>query len=654
MSKSSSSYRPEIDGMRAIAVSAVILYHLKIQTSGGTFLSGGFLGVDLFFVLSGFLITGIMLDEFCRTGGISVTQFYLRRARRILPALLLVMLASLPVAWCLLLPSELDRFSLSLVAALGFVSNGYWFFELSEYGAQSGLLQPFLHTWSLAIEEQFYLLFPPFLILLLPRVGRRPLLWILVAMTIAGFALAAITTVLHPAFSFYTPTSRAWEMLAGAVLAVLVREIGPGNRWRVSRMVPALSLVVLLGAFATQDLVRMQHPGIGTVPVILATCGLIWCADRTEPVTRLLSLSPLVWVGKLSYSLYLWHFPIFAFGRIMSIDKPTPTEMIVWIALTFALSAIGYYLVERPFRFQVPRRAFALSTVSALVPVAAITIFSVTSDGATSGRAQALAKLYGPAESDNATLAAASWQLLNRRFPNEEIGAWNALRPSESGSTELWFETAEAANVLIIGDSLSKDVYNALMLNAERFPDYEFARFNLHRSRLEDDLSVLRDTPNFEAADVIMIAPNYYREFRSALQTILKAVNRDGKDVLVLGNTAKFDAGGPRPLFDWFLMKTQDSAALSELNALATQYEDRRSRDQNAAIREIAEAAGATYLSRRELVCPDEANCTLVTKSGRKTMYDDFHWTLEGAALFGQRAASAGWLRRQVASTLSN
>ena len=125
MSTSSSNYRPEIDGMRAIAVSAVILYHFKIQTTEGTFLPGGFLGVDLFFVLSGFLISGIMLDEFGRTGRISVKQFYLRRARRILPALLLVMLASLPVAWFLLLPSELDRFSLSLVAALGFVSNGF-------------------------------------------------------------------------------------------------------------------------------------------------------------------------------------------------------------------------------------------------------------------------------------------------------------------------------------------------------------------------------------------------------------------------------------------------------------------------------------------------------------------------------------------------
>ena len=640
--------------MRAIAVSAVILYHLKIQTSEGTFLPGGFLGVDLFFVLSGFLISGIMLDEFSRTGGISVKQFYLRRARRILPALLLVMLASLPVAWFLLLPSELDRFSLSLVAALGFVSNGFWFFELSEYGAQSGLLQPFLHTWSLAIEEQFYLLFPPFLILLLPRVKMRPLLWILVAMTIAGFAVAAITTVLHPAFSFYTPTSRAWEMLAGAVLAVLVREIGPATRWRISRVIPAVSLVVLIGAFVTQDLVSMQHPGLGTVPVILATCGLIWCADRNEPVTRLLSLSPLVWVGKLSYSLYLWHFPIFAFGRIMSIDKPTPTEMIAWTALTFALSAIGYYLVEQPFRFQVPWRPFALSAAAALVPVAAITIFSVTTDGSQSGRTQALAKLYGPAESDNATLAAASWQLLNKRFPDEEIGAWNALRPSESGSKELWFESAGSANVLIIGDSLSKDVYNALTLNAERFPNYEFARFNLHRSSLDEDLSLLRDTPNFEAADVIMVAPNYYREFRTALQTILEAVNHDGKTVLVLGNTAKFDAGGPRPLFDWFLMKTQETSALTELNALATQYEDRRAQDQNSAIREIAEAAGATYLSRRRLVCPDEASCTLVTKTGRKTMYDDLHWTLEGAALFGQRAASAGWLREIEARAIND
>lgn len=322
MSHSRASYRPEIDGMRAIAVVAVIVYHLKIDWGGGALLSGGFLGVDLFFVLSGFLISGLLFDEFRGNGRIDLGRFYWRRARRILPPLLLVMLASLPAAWALLLPSELERFSLSLAAALAFVSNVFWFFELSEYGAQSGLLQPFLHTWSLAIEEQFYLIFPPLLILLLPRLSSRSLLGVLAALTVAALGVAAYTTAVYPAFSFYTPTSRAWEMLAGALLAALTHQGVARCQGGLYRLVPGLALAVLVWAFLTRDLVELQHPGYDTLPVILATCGLICCADPRELVTRVLSSTPMVWVGKLSYSLYLWHFPVFAFGRVLAVESP--------------------------------------------------------------------------------------------------------------------------------------------------------------------------------------------------------------------------------------------------------------------------------------------------------------------------------------------
>ncbi|MEL7280454.1 MAG: acyltransferase family protein [Pseudomonadota bacterium] len=644
MAHSSGSYRPEIDGMRSIAVLAVILYHLKITVGGESLLKGGFLGVDVFFVLSGFLITGLLIDEFKRTGRVSIVQFYERRARRILPPLVLVILVALPVAWALLLPSELERFTLSLMASLAFVSNIFWFFELSEYGAQSALLQPFLHTWSLAIEEQFYLFFPPLMIVLMRYLTFRQVMWFIATLTLGGLFVAAVTTALHPAFSFYAPTSRAWELLAGSLLAVVSRDRAKTLNGGLFWFVPSLSLIVLVWAFMSQVLVEMRHPGIGTLPVILATCGLIWCADPREPVTRFLSLGPMVWLGKLSYSLYLWHFPIFAFGRLLSVGAPSPLEMSIWVALTFALSAIGYYLVERPFRFRLAPRPFALAMAASLAPILVVTTLTLTSSGASSGRAQALAALYGENEIDNSVLAKASWQLLNDRFPEEEIGPWNALRPSVSGSTKLWFEGEETRKVLLVGDSLSKDVYNAFVLNEDRFPNHEFARFNLHRKSLAADLEVLVGTPNFLAADVVMIAPNYYREYRSALAEMLEAVGDQGKEIIVLGNTAKFNVGGAQPLFDWYLIKSGDAAVLQDLNALAPKYEDARSQIRNAHIKEIAEASGAIYLSRRSLVCPDATKCILVTEDGLKTMYDSIHWTLEGAALFGARAAELGWL----------
>ena len=154
------TYRPEIDGLRAIAVGAVILYHTQINILGHQPFKGGFIGVDIFFVISGYLITSIILKELITTGKFSFKHFYERRIRRILPALLFVMLVSLPFAWMYLLPSSFVDYSKSILYSLGFSSNFYFHYSEQQYGAESGLLKPFLHTWSLSVEEQYYILFP--------------------------------------------------------------------------------------------------------------------------------------------------------------------------------------------------------------------------------------------------------------------------------------------------------------------------------------------------------------------------------------------------------------------------------------------------------------------------------------------------------------
>ncbi|WP_171043073.1 acyltransferase family protein [Maritimibacter alexandrii] len=198
-------YRPEIDGLRAVAVLSVMIYHLKISLGAAALIPGGFLGVDLFFVLSGYLITLILLREKEETGRISFGQFYLRRVRRILPALFLVILVSLPAAWILFLPSELARFAESIPATLFFYSNVFWFYVQGEYGAQSSLYQPLLHTWSLAIEEQFYLLFPLF-VLIVPKRWFAPAAGVALVLTLG---LAEATTQASPRISFFSPVSRA-------------------------------------------------------------------------------------------------------------------------------------------------------------------------------------------------------------------------------------------------------------------------------------------------------------------------------------------------------------------------------------------------------------------------------------------------------------
>ena len=213
-------YRPEIDGLRAIAVGAVILYHAQITIFGQQSFKGGFIGVDIFFVISGYLITSIILKELVNTGSFSFKHFYERRIRRILPALLFVMLVSLPFAWIYLLPSSFIDFSKSILYSLGFSSNFYFWYSGQQYGAESGMLKPFLHTWSLSVEEQFYILFP-IVLLIIFKFFRKYLIHILIIGFIVSLGLAEWTSRNYPSASFYFLHTRMWELLSGSILGYL-------------------------------------------------------------------------------------------------------------------------------------------------------------------------------------------------------------------------------------------------------------------------------------------------------------------------------------------------------------------------------------------------------------------------------------------------
>jgi len=638
-------YRPEIDGMRAIAVSAVILYHLKIPFGDGSLLAGGYLGVDRFFVLSGYLITKIILIEFDEADRFDVVQFYWRRARRILPPLLLVMLATIPVAWAILLPTEMERFAKSLFAALGFYSNFFWFFELNDYGAQSGLLQPFLHTWSLAIEEQFYLVFPVALLVLYRWLGRQRIGAIIVAFMVLSFVISQVSTAFVREFSFFSPASRAWEMLAGSLLAYMsLRNPGALRGSKAARVIPSLALLTLLASLWSLKLSAISHPGYMTIPVILATCAMIWFADPREPVTRLLSTRPFVMVGKLSYSLYLWHFPIFAFGRLRSMGEEPGLEMLVWLVLTILLSWLGYLLVEKPLRFRASPRLFVSSMTACL---AAVLVFSATTlvQKGFAGRLGDLAAIYGDNDYDNEALKQASWSVLDDIAGDEVVTADNAHGPSRSEAEALWFRDADKTHVLVLGNSHSKDMFNALYLNGDLFPDHEFARFGLGDAFPENQVETLLASPNFEASDLVLIAPRYTEITMSRLGALIDAIGGAGKRVAVVGNTVEYRLENGLPVFDWYVRREQAAPDAKVVNQLGHTYELSRGEEINAAVRAVAEEKGVPYLSRRDLLCSDaEGSCALMTPDGRKALYDYSHWTLEGARHFGALAAERGWL----------
>ncbi|MCL3881745.1 acyltransferase family protein [Marivita sp. GX14005] len=338
------AYRPDIDGLRALAVLPVVLFHADV--SG---LSGGFVGVDIFFVISGFLITSIIHREIA-AGTFSIRRFYERRARRILPALTVVMAATLALGYWLLMPSEYEDTARAAISASLFVSNILFWTETG-YFSPGIYDQPLLHTWSLAIEEQFYIFFPP-LMMLLAAFRRGALRWI-AALTILSFALSALTTQMRPDMGYYLLPWRAWELGVGSLIALSIADM------RFSRKVLEVMGFVGFGLIAYAVFIfdkTTVFPGAAAmIPVAGAALLIVAGKERDTLSFRLLSLAPLVWIGLISYSLYLWHWPVIVFYQQITLDRPDLAGCLIVFSVSILLAWASWAFVERPFRKPVGR-----------------------------------------------------------------------------------------------------------------------------------------------------------------------------------------------------------------------------------------------------------------------------------------------------------
>jgi peptidoglycan/LPS O-acetylase OafA/YrhL len=341
--KPTSTYRGDIEGLRAIAVLLVVLFHLDKSWS-----PGGFVGVDVFFVISGFLITGILVRD-QEAGRFSYLDFYSRRIRRIVPAMLVVTGVTCLAGAVLLLPDDLVDLGWSAVATVLSAANIYFtlFLDTSYFAPQSDAL-PLLHMWSLGVEEQFYLLWPAFLALLFRWPGR---LTSVLAGVVAASLLCSVALLRFNEFSwaYYMLPSRAFQLAFGGLVFVLTHRKPPAWNDVMATLAALCGLALVIGsAYLLSD--SGAYPGLDAIPVTLGTGLLLASGAYPQPVARVLCIGPLRFVGKISYSMYLWHWPVLAFQRYFSPDLSLEQKLASAVAIFF-LAWLSYRFVEQPFRY---------------------------------------------------------------------------------------------------------------------------------------------------------------------------------------------------------------------------------------------------------------------------------------------------------------
>lgn len=633
-------YRSDIDGLRAIAVLPVLLFH-----AGNPLFSGGYAGVDIFFVLSGFLITSLILPDIA-TGTFSLTQFYERRIRRILPLLFFVVSAALLAAFVIMTPGQLDEYARSALAALFSVSN-IFFWKQDSYFAENATLKPLLHTWSLGVEEQYYIVFPLFLMLLWRFRKSDHLLKIVAGLTLYSFFLANwggvfdsdiresvthLPVTLTPDYGYYLLTTRAWELLCGSLAAIMLWQHADRMTAIGDRTAPILSWIGLGVILASYFFLEKTtpYPSLYTVPAVLGTvCIILFCRSGSL-LYRMLSLRPLVFTGLISYSLYLWHQPVFAFLRHLF---PDISIIVFYSAIggIYLLSVASWAFIEKPFRNRTTMPATRLYKIMGAWFIALIILIGATiyHKGFIAAYPPFERQFYISKEERGAYVHTYYDMFRNKNFPRNN-------RP----------------NLLIIGDSHSQDFVNALHeSNQDKTWNistlYMPSRCQIYQGEEDIESFVAAEDKqlcntaraNFQThyprlslqADRIILAAAWRLWAAERLGTTLKALHASAPqaNITVIGLKALST------------LQYKDYKKVNPIDPSDMTYDIPQDKIQiNATLKR--QAKGYPFIDIMPLLCPRQTHCPLFTPDGHLISHDGSHFTQHGARYLGRKLNALG------------
>jgi peptidoglycan/LPS O-acetylase OafA/YrhL len=611
-------YRAEVDGLRALAVLPVIFFH-----AGFDWFSGGFIGVDVFFVISGYLITTIIISEM-DDNNFSLIHFYERRARRILPALFLVMTACLFFAWAWLTPNELKAFGHSLIAVSTFSSNILFWLE-SGYFDSSTELKPLLHTWSLAVEEQYYILFPIFL-LLTWQLGIRWIVMLLVMLFAISLGAAHWGAYTSPSANFYLLPTRGWELLMGVFAALYLKYNAHPRSIGLNQVLSFLGFSMIVYAIIVFD-ETTPFPSLYALVPTIGTGLLILSAVSGTIIQTILSLKPIVGIGLISYSAYLWHQPLLAFAKVRLLGETSDSLLFALCIASLLLAWISWQYVEKPFRNRsaVSRKfvfSFALGGISFFLFVG----FWI--DDSKGGLK------YHSLENQ---------KIFSRFFdPGEYV-----VKRHQSIILKTFNKTNSKKNILIIGDSHSEDIVNAVF-EADINNIYDFSSFYiplacgvLFRNEVLQNKNLTNDCHNLSfynddlqrqmlTADEIWIASSWQNDDLNYMNESLQNIKSINNNILLFGRKY-FGTISPQ-------LYLQNKHKLSNADTLSNKdLENLFSISNiNKSLHGIARSLDVNFFHTQQIICNGKDLCSNYL-NGDIITYDGDHLTPFGAATLGAK-----------------
>jgi len=518
------TYRKEIDGLRALAVLPVVFFH-----AGFELFSRGFLGVDIFFVISGYLITSLILRE-QSLGTFSIINFYERRARRIIPALFLIMIVCIPFAIYLMQPDDLENFGQSLVATT-LISNNYLLYLTSGYWDLASEFKPLLHTWSLGVEEQYYILFP-ILMMLAWKIGLKIIFFtflLLSSLSLVHFYnLSSQDNFGFNNESFLLLTSRAWQILFGAIAAIFLFKFKE-SKFLNSNLTSEIFSLIGIGCLIFSLFLFKEssfYQGVFSFSAVIGTLLIILFSKETTFSTRFLVMKYVVGLGLISYSLYLWHQPIFAFLRIISLEKPSEIFLLLSVVLALIISLFSYRL-ERFFR---DKKAISSK---AFFSLGLICLLLIVGTGLYLHQSEGFYKTYPELENSE----------LKGEYSNTNDGY--VISASRFLNKEFVYE--KKSNLLITGDSFARDFINMGESNGY-FSNYELSLKELNCFN-NNEISPESYKDPFNNADMVVISYRVLRseKEKSCFLNQLKYLQSLNKEFIVIG-TKDFGYNLNRPL----------------------------------------------------------------------------------------------------------